>query len=87
MRNVESVRRGFAVLEDGSALQTAVNEHGSSEQVLFVVRGALEAEIDGERFAMGPGDSVVVGKNAPHRFVNRSKERALTFNVYAPKAY
>lgn len=92
--------RGFAVLENGTALQTAVmvlepgeesgpyaNEHPSSEQVLLIVDGALEAEIDGERFAMNAGDSVVVRTNAPHRFVNRSRERALTFNVYSPKAY
>ena len=100
MRNLESVGRGFGVLENGTSIQTAVmvlelgeesgpyaNEHPSSEQVLLVVEGSLEAEVDDRRFAMNVGDSVVVPKNAPHRFVNRSKERALTFNVYAPKAY
>ncbi len=100
MRNVESVRQGFSVLENGGALQTAVmvlepgeesgpygNEHPSSEQVLLVVDGSLEAEIDGRSFTMGPGDSVVVAHSAPHRFANVSKKRALTFNVYAPKAY
>ena len=100
MRNVASARQGFAVLEEGSAVQTAVmildpgeesgpyaNEHPASEQVLLVVDGSLEAEVDGERFAMGPRDSVVVPKNAPHRFVNTSEKRTLTFNVYAPKAY
>jgi len=100
MRNVASVRQGFSVLENGAALQTAVmvlepgeesgpygNEHPTSEQVLLVVDGSLEAEIDDRSFTLGPGDSVVVAQNAPHRFVNRSKKRALTFNVYAPKAY
>jgi oxalate decarboxylase/phosphoglucose isomerase-like protein (cupin superfamily) len=32
-------------------------------------------------------DSAIVPRNAPHRFVNRSQLRAVTFNVYAPKAY
>jgi mannose-6-phosphate isomerase-like protein (cupin superfamily) len=100
MRNLESVRRGFSVLENGTALQTAVmvlepgeesgpyaNEHPASEQVLLVMGGSVEAEVDGRRFNMAAGDSVVVAKNAPHRFVNNSTKRAVTFNVYAPKAY
>jgi len=100
MRNVGSVERGFAVLENGTELQTAAmvlapdeasgayaNEHPSSEQVLFVVDGTVDAEVDGRHFTLTAGDSVVVPKNAPHRFVNRSSERAVTFNVYAPKAY
>lgn len=100
MRNLESIRRGFSVLENGTALQTAVmvlepgedsgpyaNEHPASEQVLLVVDGSIEAEVDGRGFTMAAGDSTVVPKNAPHRFVNNSKRRAITFNVYAPKAY
>lgn len=100
MRNIDSVRDGFAVLENGRQLQTAVmlldsgeetgplgNEHPESEQVLFVVQGLVEGEIDGRHFTMAPGDSVIVPNGAPHRFVNRSMDRAVTFNVYAPKAY
>ncbi|MFZ1017279.1 MAG: hypothetical protein WAN39_05320 [Candidatus Cybelea sp.] len=58
MRNLAEVRSGFAVLENGSQLQTAAmllepgeasgplaNEHPQSEQVLFVAEGTLEAEI------------------------------------------
>jgi mannose-6-phosphate isomerase-like protein (cupin superfamily) len=100
MRNINGVSGGFSVLENAEELQTAVmvldpgqesgplgNEHGRSEQVLFVVEGTVEAEINGKRFEMRRGDSTIVPKNAPHRFVNRSRERALTFNVYSPKAY
>ncbi len=100
MRNVESVRRGFSVLENGTALQTAVmvlepgeesgpyaNEHPASEQVLLVVEGSIDAEVDGRNFSMTAGDSVVVAEKVPHRFVNNAKQRAVTFNVYAPKAY
>lgn len=99
MRSITNVL-GFSVLENGSELQTAVmalepgaasgplgNEHRASEQVLLVIDGEVDAEVDKERFTMRAGDSVIVPKNAPHRFVNRSKRRALTFNVYSPKAY
>jgi mannose-6-phosphate isomerase-like protein (cupin superfamily) len=100
MRNIDSVPDGFAVLENGRGLQTAVmvldsgeesgplgNQHPQSEQVLYVVQGLVEAEIDGKHFTMAPGDSVIVPNGAPHRFVNRTMDRAVTFNVYAPKAY
>jgi mannose-6-phosphate isomerase-like protein (cupin superfamily) len=100
MRNIDSVQDGFAVLENGSQLQSAVmvldsgeesgplgNDHPQSEQVLFVVEGLVEGEIDGRHFTMATGDSVIVPNGAPHRFVNRSMDRAVTFNVYAPKAY
>jgi mannose-6-phosphate isomerase-like protein (cupin superfamily) len=100
MRNIADIRSGFGVLENGRSLQTAVmvldsgeesgplgNEHPNSEQVLYLVAGLLEAEIDGKSFTMNAGDSVIVPNDAPHRFVNRSMDRAVSFNVYAPKAY
>jgi mannose-6-phosphate isomerase-like protein (cupin superfamily) len=100
MRNVEQIGSGFSVLENGREVQTAAmilepgeesgplgNEHPASEQVLFVVEGDVEAQIGAHRFTMAAGDSAIVPNGAPHRFVNRAKKRAVTFNVYAPKAY
>ena len=100
MRDIEEIRSGFSVLENGDRLQTAAmvldsgeesgpygNDHPESEQVLFVFQGTLEAEVDGRHFTMGAGDSTIVASGAPHRFVNRSMDRVITFNVYAPKAY
>jgi len=100
VRNVNAARGGFAVLENAEELQTATmilepggesgpfgNEHAASEQAIFVVEGIVDAEIGDERIQMRAGDSAIVPKNAPHRFANRSTTRAVTFNVYAPKAY
>jgi len=100
MRNIEEIGDGFAVLENGEQLQTAVmvldsgeasgpygNEHSESEQMLLVLEGTLDAEVGGKHFTMGAGDSTIVPSGAPHRFVNRSMARVITFNVYAPKAY
>jgi mannose-6-phosphate isomerase-like protein (cupin superfamily) len=100
MRNIEEIPDGFGVLENGKQLQTAVmvldsgeesgpygNDHPDSEQVLLVLDGTIEAEVAGKHFTMGSGDSTIVPSGAPHRFVNRSMARAITFNVYAPKAY
>ncbi len=99
-RNLHEIGRGFTVLENAEELQSAAmvlepgeasgpfaNEHGESEQVLFVAEGELEAQIGDRKFQMRAGDSAIVPKNAPHRFENRSASPAVTFNVYAPKAY
>lgn len=90
----------FHVIETGAALQSAYmrlepgaasgamgNEHAQSEQVLYVVRGTVVAEVGDRRWVMQPGDSVVVPRNVPHRFRNEGSEAAITFNVYAPPAY
>ncbi|MDQ6781092.1 MAG: cupin domain-containing protein [Candidatus Eremiobacteraeota bacterium] len=63
------------------------NRHPQSDQVLFVVRGEVVAEIGDERETLHEGDVVIVEAGAPHRFGNESKEEALTFNVYTPPAY
>ena len=52
-----------------------------------MVEGRVEAVINGKKFEMRAGDSTIVPNGAPHQFANRSTERAVTFNVYAPKAY
>jgi mannose-6-phosphate isomerase-like protein (cupin superfamily) len=63
------------------------NEHPRSEQVLYLVEGELHAEVGDRVFTMKAGDSVIVGKDEPHRFENRSLRPAVTFNVYTPPAY
>ena len=101
--SVLSVRESeswFSVLQTGETSQTAVmslgpgqasgakeNEHAQSEQVLYVVEGEIYAEIGERSFVMRAGDSTIVRRGVPHRFTNRTRVPALTFNVYAPPAY
>ena len=90
----------FEVIETSEASQTAwmtlapgessgpkSNEHAGSEQVLYVVEGTLDAQIGDKRTSMKAGDSVIVAKNAEHRFTNSGTAPCVTFNVYAPPAY
>lgn len=99
-RDVRDVKQAFEVLANGIHLQTATmllepgeasgekgNEHAQSEQVLFVVEGEVHAEIGDRKMRIGPGESVIVPKGAPHAFRNAGERRAVTFNVYAPPAY
>jgi mannose-6-phosphate isomerase-like protein (cupin superfamily) len=94
------VRRLFKVLQTSKKSQTAMmvlkpgeesgpmgNDHPTSEQVLYVVKGQVVAEIGTKRRTLKAGDCVVVPLRARHRFVNESKRPVVTFNVYAPPAY
>lgn len=98
--NVRESQSWFSVLQTAELSQTAVmaigpgeesgpkkNEHPKSEQVLYVIEGELEAEIGERSFTLRAGDSTIVRRDVPHRFTNRTRKPALTFNVYAPPAY
>lgn len=63
------------------------NEHPQSEQILYVVKGKLVAEISGKTRTLKSGEAVIVPRRAKHRFFNTSKRQVVTFNVYAPPAY
>jgi len=94
------VRRFFKVLQTSKKSQTAMmtlepggesgpkgTDHPKSEQVLFVVRGQVVAEVGNVKRTLKAGDVVVVPAGVSHRFSNESKRSAVTFNVYAPPAY
>jgi mannose-6-phosphate isomerase-like protein (cupin superfamily) len=99
-KNLETNQQSFAVLLTDTTSQVAVmvldpgdasgpkgNEHPKSEQVLFVISGEVWAEIGDEQDVLRKGDVVIVPKRKNHRFVNRSGQRAITLNIYAPPAY
>ncbi len=98
--NVRQSESWFSLLQTAELSQTAVmsigpgeesgpkeNEHPQSEQVLYVIEGELHAEIGERAFTMHAGDSTIVRRDVPHRFTNRTRHPALTFNVYTPPAY
>lgn len=82
-----SVQSAYMRLEPGTASGPLGNEHAQSEQVIYVVRGTVVAEIGDRKWVMQPGESAIVPRNAPHRFRNEGSEAAVTFNVYSPPAY
>ena len=44
--------------------------HDRNEEVIYVLRGAGTAVIDGEKHPMRPGTTVFIGKNRRHMFIN-----------------
>jgi mannose-6-phosphate isomerase-like protein (cupin superfamily) len=100
IKNISEATQWFEVFQTTKRSQTAVmiltaggnsseemNTHAQSDQVLLLVEGELHAEIGGKKLLMRKGDSCIVPAGTPHRFENRSKDRAVTFNVYSPPEY
>jgi len=98
--NIDEAKGFFAILAGGDAMQTAVmrlqpgehsgslrNEHPDSEQMLLVFQGEVQAEVGDKTFTIRAGDSLIVPRHAPHRFLNTGNDEAVTFNVYSPPAY
>ena len=61
--------------------------HEKSDQVLLMLEGELNGEVDDERWTLKKGDVIMIPAGAKHRFTNRTQKRAMTFNVYSPPAY
>ncbi|HVE66994.1 MAG TPA: cupin domain-containing protein [Solirubrobacteraceae bacterium] len=58
--------------------------HPGQESGAEVRSGALVFEIGGERRRVGPGESVVIPPNTPHRFWNESEEVAHSVQFFRP---
>jgi quercetin dioxygenase-like cupin family protein len=58
--------------------------HPKQESGAEVRSGSLVFEIDGERKPVGPGESVVIPPDTPHRFWNESDEEAHSVQFFRP---
>jgi mannose-6-phosphate isomerase-like protein (cupin superfamily) len=61
--------------------------HEHSQQILLLIEGELLAEVDGKRQDLNAGDALIIPPKVRHKFTNKGKTPALTFNVYCPPEY
>lgn len=100
IQSIQDFDEWFEVLQTTDRSQVAIMElapgqetgkqpeaHENSDQVLLVIRGAVEGVVGGEKVSLQEGQFLIIPANTQHKFTNRSTSAALTFNVYAPPAY
>ena len=58
--------------------------HAHVEQTLFILSGTGEGMLNGETFAIGAGDAVVVTPGTRHNFWNTGKDDLKIYTVYTP---
>jgi mannose-6-phosphate isomerase-like protein (cupin superfamily) len=98
--NIDKANAWFEVLQTGERSQTAMmtlapgdatgdkaEAHEKSDQVLLMLDGELTGEVGEQRLHLKKGDVIIIPAGVKHRFANRAKKSAVTFNVYSPPAY
>jgi mannose-6-phosphate isomerase-like protein (cupin superfamily) len=58
--------------------------HEDNDQILTFVSGTGEAQVDGEKKAVNPGDLVVVPAGVRHNFLNTGPNPLVLYTVYGP---
>ena len=100
VRNISEAKDWFEILQSSGRSQTAMmtlasgkssgrkaEAHENSDQMLLILEGELSGEIGDEHLSLKKGDVIMIPTGVKHRFANRSRKRAVTFNVYSPPAY
>jgi len=54
---------------------------------LLLLDGELTGEVGDDRPTLRKGDVIIIPAGVKHRFINRGRKAAVTFNVYAPPEY
>jgi mannose-6-phosphate isomerase-like protein (cupin superfamily) len=100
LANMKDATEWFEVLQTSKRTQTAVmtlapgdktgrkaEAHTKSDQVLLVLSGKLSGTVGPESVSLKKADILLIRAGTPHRFENRGRQRAVTFNVYSPPEY
>jgi transcriptional regulator with XRE-family HTH domain len=61
--------------------------HESDEECVIVMRGRLDVWVDGERFAMEEGDSLVFESRRPHRSWNPTDDEVEVLWILTPPSF
>ena len=76
----QSLRIGELALPPGGQIPTHI--HPNTEEAMVILEGELDAVVDDERKAVGPGDSVLAPAGCVHGFVNRYQQPARLIFVF-----
>lgn len=68
----------------GQKLAAPAHKNDAYEEVLYGIEGVLTWTIDGERYAVGPGQAVCIPRGAVHRFENVGSTDAKQLAVITP---
>jgi transcriptional regulator with XRE-family HTH domain len=73
-------------LSPGGSTGAVPNSH-ASEECAVVLRGDVVAEVEGQLYDLGPGDSIKIHRELLHRFVNHSDAEAEILIIISPPTF
>ena len=74
-------------LEPGGATGEEPFTHGDSDELLLVMRGAIDLELDGGLHHLEASDSITYRSSIPHRAVNRSEQVTEALWIISPPSF
>jgi len=80
----EDLLRIDGINPNNSAEREPAHVHPNQESGAEVVSGNLVFEVDGKRRDVGPGESISIPPNTPHRFWNEGAEDAHSIQFFKP---
>lgn len=73
-------------LAPGGSTGAAANSH-ASEECAVVLRGQVIAEVEGQLYELGTGDSIKIHRELLHRFVNQAETEAEILIIISPPTF
>lgn len=80
-------RSQIATMTIGPGSDSGQGDPHPGDQVVYMIEGVAEIEIEGEVREVGSGTCVIIPHGADHRIYNRSDNDVFFLNVYTPPAY
>ena len=74
------------VITPGGSTGAAANSH-ASEECAVVLRGDVVAEVAGQLYELGAGDSIKIHRELLHRFMNQSDAEAEVLIIISPPTF
>ena len=87
LQTTKRAQAAMMTLPPGKATGEKTGAHKKSDQVLLMLAGELSGEVGADTATLKKDDVIVIPAGVKHRFTNRGKTPAVTFNVYAPPGY
>lgn len=83
----ESLEAVVAELEAGGSTGAEAYRHGDSEEVLLVLAGTVDLELDGDAVRLAAGDGARYRSSTPHRVSNPGPGTAEVLFVVSPPSF
>jgi len=87
LQTTKRTQTAMMTLKPGKSSGSEAEGHKKSDQVLLVLKGEVVGEIADETLTLREGDVIVIPAGTRHKFSNRSRADAITFNTYSPPEY
>lgn len=75
----ESMATVYFELDPGDVLGRHTD---SAEEILFILEGDLDAEVDGKTISVSKGDLILVPRMVPHNLTNSGKSHAKILGIF-----